>query len=499
MKIGNRPNSSEYQTRSDNRGGIFLKKIALRFRIPLLAVAGLAAAYFLVWPLISPTMSWSGFVGMANAMLKKDDHPVIYLQKPVRMNGETENQPALGCGPGQSVTVFGMGKESEDFNRLHVGAGDINLQNVRVACDSEYPAVLVRPAGAPARLYIGPESRVSGSKNYALLINPFSEEDAAVTVENEGVIYGHSLGVRFSAVSSNNIMLEVINAGSIEAILSFDVVTNQAGRASVTVQNSGRIAGGTRADGTRTYGIDISGRANYDGDVLLRVQNDGLISGECGVSARAETRGSGRVDVSLTNGALGVIESERPIVLDSRYRDGSGRVFFENTGTVKSTKEDIMLLTGATGFVNVGWVALSFADAGDSDGPWRGTLSMEQGRSDALKLRHDLLPGGKQPPWSVFWSVSWAALSADGAANKSARAMSTSPKDIVNEAAGSYMANLLRGTDMTGMAMDGRVPLEIMLSDPDVYTKNPMNSHFAKFSLYIGESGLLEAVAEEAE
>jgi len=474
-----------------------MKKIALRFRIPLLAVAGLIVAYFLVWPLFSPTMSWSRFVGMANAMLKKDDHPVIYLQKPVRMSGETKNQPALCCGPGQSVTVFGTGNESADFNRLHVGAGSINLQNVRVACDSEDAAVLVRPAGTPARLYIGPGGVGSGSKSYAIVVDPFSEEDSAVTIENEGVIYGHSLGIISNSVSSNNIMLELINAGSIEAYLTsiaFHVVTNHAGLASVTVLNSGRIVGGTGTDG-----IVITGRANYDGDVLLRVQNDGFISGKFGVSARAETHGSGTADVSLTNGAEGVIESKLTIGLDSRYRDGSGRVFLENAGIVKSTDEDIMLLTGGTGYVNVDGLMLTFADTGDSDEQWRGKLSMEQGRSDALKLLHDPLPGGRRPPWSVFWSISWAALSADGATDEAARAMSTSPQDIVEEAARSYMVNLLRDTDMTAMAMDTRVPVEIMLSDPDVYTTSPMNTRFAKFSLNIGESGLLEAVAEEAE
>ncbi len=301
--------------------------------IAVAAVAVLLAGYFLVWPLLSPTISWSRFVWLVDAALAKEDHPAIALRQRVLEPGEGDGGRLLRCGAGQSVTIVGTGRADGDMDALWIDNGDFRLQNVAIGSEEDGGPILAQPTGAVS-LSIALDERCvvrggHGSYGTAFTVNLRDIQDGArLFIDNAGVLRGNN-GLAIRVNDDCGYEVELCNSGRIEAtefgVMLTDLLSGAGSR--VKIVNTGVIESRELAAVHASVWADAGGAE-------LTVENHGSIRSDAYRGIAIE--GSSKSDVSLIvrNGANGVIESRGEWQCVSATADGEGRIVIDNEGQI---------------------------------------------------------------------------------------------------------------------------------------------------------------------
>ncbi len=252
-----------------------MKKNAHAFGIAALVAIVVALVYFFVWPVLSPTMSWSRFVGIVEAALREDNHPVITLHKRVLSMDKGDSDRLLTCAPNQSVTIIGRGQDAGDFNQMWIGPGDISLQNVHLNESEDGGRVRMQLIGAVAltlRLDEDCVLRYDSKVLSALYVDMREIEDgASLRIENAGAIYGF-MGIYVRGNNYRAYQAEILNTGSIVTSDSGIFVYDDAsgGDSRVKIVNTG-IIWSKEESAVRATLFAKEGNARID------LQNDGVL------------------------------------------------------------------------------------------------------------------------------------------------------------------------------------------------------------------------------
>ncbi len=252
-----------------------MKNYMRAFGIAALIATMAALVYLFVWPALSPTMSWSRFVGIVEAALREDDHPVITLHKRVRSVDKDDPTRLLACAPGQSLTIIGMGREEGDFNQMWIGSGDISLQNVHLINAKEDGQVRVQLTGAAAlRLRLDENCVLRNESKIlsALFVDLMETADGAcLRIENAGGIYGF-MGIYVRGSHCHAFQTDILNMGSI--VTSYHGVHVDdgptAGDSQVKIVNTGMIWSKENS----AVEAEVS---QLEGDVYIDLQNEGVL------------------------------------------------------------------------------------------------------------------------------------------------------------------------------------------------------------------------------
>ncbi len=250
----------------------------MKRRTAILAVLALSVplvvGYFFIWPLISPTMSWAQFVGLAEAALREQNHAVIALRQRVLAPRKDEVELFLHCEKNQSLTIVGTGRASGDCEQLLLKGGDFRLVNMSVRCKGE--AICVEPRGAESlSLSLDERCRVISEDTAIQVRLRQMKEGSQLTIHNAGELRGEFAGVNLNNTGPDQVRM--INTGTIES------------------PRNGVIAD------LVPWEHDV-GR-----DAVIEIQNSGLIRTGGEIAIRAWTWSGGRV--SVINGPEGVLES----------------------------------------------------------------------------------------------------------------------------------------------------------------------------------------------
>ncbi len=307
-----------------------MKKYTRALGIAALTAIAAVLVYFFVWPALSPTMSWGRFVGVVEAALRENDHPVITLHKRVLSMDEGDSDRLLTCAPGRSVTIVGRGSEAGDFDQMWIGPADILLQNVYLKNAKQDAQFCVRLVGAEAlTLRLDENCVLRNEESSALFVDMVKTADGArLRIENAGGMYGF-MGIYVRGASCDAFQAEILNTGSIVAsnkgINVYDVPT--AGDSRVKIVNTGMIWS------KEANAVDVA-LFQEEGDACIDLQNDGVLWADAHkFSLHAESK-EGRASIDVHSKQQASVHTG---VIDVRgVASEGGRIYVDDANLLAS-------------------------------------------------------------------------------------------------------------------------------------------------------------------